>query len=108
MPTLSLRMISALLLVVNLVATPFSLEAQQSSTGVPALTLRANTRLVMVDVVVTDKKGQPVTGLKTDDFTVEENGKKQKISVFVPPVPANRMPPASPALAAPGILSIHP
>src|SRR5258708_34890161 len=105
MLTLSFRMFSALLLIANLVATPCSTEAHQSSPDVPSVTLRSNTRLVMVDVVVTDKKGQPVTGLKADDFTVEENGKKQKIGVFVPPVPANRMAPAS---APPGILSNHP
>ena len=40
---------------------------------------------MVVDVVVTDKKGEPVTGLKAEDFTVEENGKKQKVSIFVPP-----------------------
>jgi VWFA-related protein len=40
---------------------------------------------VVVDVVVTDKKGQPVTGLKAEDFTVEENGKKQKVSLFLAP-----------------------
>src|SRR5260370_5284381 len=105
MRTLSFRMISALLLIANLVATPCSLEAQQSSTDVPSVTLRSSTRLVIVDVVVTDKKGQPVTGLKADDLTVEENGKKQKIGVFVSRVPANRMDPAS---APPGIISNHP
>jgi VWFA-related protein len=105
MPILSFRMNAALLLIVNLVVSPFSVEAQQSSTEVPSVTLRSNTRLVIVDVVATDKKGQPATGLKADDFTVEENGKKQKISVFVPPVPTNRMAPAS---APPGILSNHP
>jgi hypothetical protein len=29
-------------------------------------------------MAVTDKKGQPVTGLKADDLTLQENGKKQK------------------------------
>lgn len=105
MPTLSFRLISTLLLVINVVVTPLNLEAQQSTTEVPSLTLRANTRLVIVDVVVTDKKGQPVTALKADDFTLEENGKKQKVTVFVPPMQANRMTPAS---ALPGILSNHP
>ncbi len=55
-----------------------ALHAQQASPEVPPITFRTNTRLVLVDVVVTDKKGQPVTSLKAEDFTVEENGKKQK------------------------------
>jgi len=45
-------------------------------------TLRSNTRLVVVDVVATDGKGQPVTDLKASDFTLLEDGKTQKISGF--------------------------
>jgi VWFA-related protein len=45
-------------------------------------TLRTNTRLVVVDVVATDSKGQPVTDLKAPDFTLLEDGKPQKISGF--------------------------
>ncbi|MCU1333646.1 MAG: VWFA-related domain protein, partial [Candidatus Angelobacter sp.] len=45
-------------------------------------TLRTNTRLVVVDVVVTDSKGQPVPDLKASDFTLLEDGKPQKISGF--------------------------
>ena len=41
---------------------------QQGSGEVPSITFRTNTRLVMIDAVVTDKKGQPVTGLKAEDF----------------------------------------
>ena len=44
--------------------------------------LRANTRLVVVDVVVTESKGQPVKDLRAQDFTVLENGTQQKISDF--------------------------
>lgn len=44
--------------------------------------LRANTRLVIVDAVATDSKGQPVKGLESQDFTVLENGQPQKISDF--------------------------
>jgi VWFA-related protein len=102
MCALSLRRRLLTLVLIASVAAPASLTAQQSS-DVPALTLRTTTRLVMVDVVVTDKKGQPVTGLKADDFTVEEKGKKQKISVFVPPLSR-----PAPSSAPPGILSNHP
>jgi len=41
-------------------------------------TLRTNTRLVVVDVVATDSKGQPVPDLKPGDFTLLEDGKPQK------------------------------
>ena len=84
---------------------PDHLSAQQAPADVPTITIRANTRLVVVDVVVTHKNGQPVTGLKPEDFTVEENGKKQKISVFVPPGITNRTA-ATPTPA--GVLSNHP
>ncbi len=101
----SFRSIPALFLIVNLTAGPGLLSAQQASADVPSITIRANTRLVTVDVVVTDKKGQPVTGLKAENFIVEENGKKQKIAMFVPPGVTNG---AAPAPAPPGIISNHP
>ncbi|HEY6250481.1 MAG TPA: VWA domain-containing protein, partial [Candidatus Angelobacter sp.] len=44
--------------------------------------LKTNTRLVVVDVVATDSKGLPVSGLESIDFTVLENGAAQKISNF--------------------------
>ncbi len=88
-------------------AGPTILSAQQAPADVPTITIRANTRLVVVDVVVTDKKGQPVTSLKPEDFTLEENGKKQKVSVFVPPGIANRAA-SAPAAMPPGIFSNHP
>ena len=44
--------------------------------------VKTNTRLVVVDVVVTDSKGAPIPGLQSTDFTVLENGRPQKISTF--------------------------
>ncbi len=44
--------------------------------------LKISTTLIQLDVVVTDKKGAPVTDLKPGDFEVYENGKKQDISNF--------------------------
>jgi VWFA-related protein len=44
--------------------------------------LRTTTRLVVLDVVALDEKGQPVAGLKADDFIVLEDGKPQKIRDF--------------------------
>jgi VWFA-related protein len=44
-------------------------------------TLRVNTRLVEVDVVV-HSKGEAVADLNQDDFTVLDNGKPQKVAAF--------------------------
>src|SRR5215472_6617190 len=43
---------------------------------------RATTRLVQVDVVVTDGSGNPVKNLTDKDFTILEDGKQQKVAVF--------------------------
>ena len=48
----------------------------------PASTLRITSRAVLVDVVVTDRNGAPVAGLRQDAFTVSEQGKPQTISFF--------------------------
>lgn len=106
MPASSFRPVLSLCLLANLGSSPAILAAQQAGTEVPSLTIRANTRLVLVDVIVTDKKGEPVAaGLKADDFSIEENGKKQKMTVFVPPALTNR---PAPKPAPTGILSNHP
>ncbi|HEV3039476.1 MAG TPA: VWA domain-containing protein [Candidatus Angelobacter sp.] len=47
-----------------------------------ATVLKTVTRLVVIDVVVTDNKGAPVTDLAEDNFTLLEDGKPQKIRVF--------------------------
>jgi VWFA-related protein len=44
--------------------------------------IRVESELVLVNVVVRDKRGHPVTGLKRENFTLTENGKPQQISGF--------------------------
>ena len=57
--------------------------AQQSPAPPKAVTtFTSNSNLVIVDVTAKDKSGKPIEGLKADDFTVLEDGKPQKISVF--------------------------
>src|SRR3984885_4606913 len=58
-------------------------HAQQGTavTSDPAI-LRAETRLVLVDAVVTDKKGNYLRDLMQNDFKVWEDGKEQSLSSF--------------------------
>ncbi|MGB2713167.1 MAG: VWA domain-containing protein [Vicinamibacterales bacterium] len=44
--------------------------------------IRTGINFVRVDVIVSDGKGQPVTDLKAEDFSVAEDGKPQKIESF--------------------------
>ncbi|MBZ5704535.1 MAG: VWA domain-containing protein [Acidobacteriia bacterium] len=82
-------------------------QAQQGgSQEPPPPTIRVNTRVVLVDVVVTDKQGKPVSGLKAADFTVQEKGKAQKIAFFTTPEEAQKQ--NSPPELGPGIYSNKP
>ena len=66
-----------------------------------APTFESNVWVVLLDVVVTDPKGNPVPGLTEDDFRVLEDGKPQKVASFkehkgagfvedkLPPMPKN-------------------
>ena len=58
-------------------AVPVMGQADDSAT-----TLRVNSRAVLVDVIVSDSSGKPVTGLSRDAFSVTEQGKPQTISFF--------------------------
>jgi VWFA-related protein len=74
---------------------PFA--AQTSSSPIP--TIQVYSRETILDVLVTDDKGQPVRGLSQSDFTVEEDGHPQPIRSFAeydkttPPAPARTLPP---------------
>lgn len=48
----------------------------------PATVLKVKTRLVIVDVVARNGKGEVISDLKPEDFTLLEDGKPQKISSF--------------------------
>src|ERR1035438_751788 len=60
--------------------TPPKAPSTAPPAGVPKFTSQSN--LVILDVTAKDKGGLPIEGLKASDFTVLEDGKPQKISVF--------------------------
>ena len=58
-----------------------NLEPQQGA-GQGEFTLKAYSNITLVDVTVTDAKGQPVHGLPQSAFTILEDGKPQPIRSF--------------------------
>ena len=70
----------------------------------PTARFGTTTQLVVEDVIIKGKNGQPVKDLKATDFTIAEDGKPQKITVFEyqtleqDPVPVRSAPKAAPQL----------
>ena len=74
----SVRKLGAVLAIIGLLL-PTVGTAQSSQAG---YTFKAQTELVLVNVTVRDKKGNPVRDLKPEDFTVLEDNKPQKVATF--------------------------
>src|SRR6266849_6178660 len=72
----ALAIVAAALLAVNA-----SAQAPQPPQQ-PQYRVQVTSELVLVNVVVRDKKGNLVRDLKKDDFTLLEDGKRQAISTF--------------------------
>jgi VWFA-related protein len=69
------------------VSSPNKSQSTSGSGEKPGITFHAETRLVVVDVVVTGHHQEPVTGLTKSDFTVLEDGEPQQILFFEAHVP---------------------
>lgn len=63
-------------------ATTSTSSQQPPVTGYTAPLFNANTRDVVLDAVVTDKKGNVVTGLTRNDFVIREDNAPQAIQSF--------------------------
>src|SRR5579862_6654306 len=77
----SLMALFVLLAVANPCGAALSLTCQdkEAKQDTP---LKLKSQLVEVRAVVTDKQGQPVKGLKKEDFEVLENGHPQNVTFF--------------------------
>jgi VWFA-related protein len=62
--------------------TASSVTSTQSPAKPPVPTIHTGTKLVVVDVTVSDKNGNPIYGLKQEDFAILENGNQQTIGTF--------------------------
>jgi VWFA-related protein len=65
-------------------APPTASQSAQPDSAVPQsnVVIKKESRLVLVDTVVTDKKGEYIRDLKQSDFKVYEDNKEQAISTF--------------------------
>jgi VWFA-related protein len=83
-------------------AAPATAAPQAAAPREPQPSFPAQAEVVTVDVVVTDRRGEPVLDLRREDFTVSEDGIAQEVVAFDPvhrpAVAANA---ARPAPAAP-------
>ncbi len=70
------------LLVLIAFAAPLYAQSPAAQAPSASITLRANSQLVVLDVVVTDKNQKPVHGLKNTDFAVLEASQPQAIRNF--------------------------
>jgi VWFA-related protein len=79
-------LLSFALLAILLLSSSTVPQSPQSSNQPPvpqdSPVIRSTTRLVQVSVVVTDKKGQPITGLKKENFTITDESNAQQIAFF--------------------------
>ncbi|HEX5282810.1 MAG TPA: VWA domain-containing protein [Bryocella sp.] len=75
---------------------PAQPQAQKPDQANPAGTISVTSRLVVLDVVVLDRKGKPVTNLNRSQFTITEDKAPQTIRNFDPPS-AHAMPAAGEA-----------
>lgn len=75
-----MRRILCLLACIGVSAAQVGDQPTVEDLSVPAL--HVTTRLVLADVIVTDRAGHRATGLTKEDFTVLDNGKPQKIATL--------------------------
>ena len=77
-----LTRLSALMLLLLL---PVAITAQEAAPLNSTTTLHVKARIVVLDVVVTNQKGDIITNLSKDDFIVREDKVPQRIVSFEAP-----------------------
>lgn len=77
------RTVAAVLITTFLLPGTYAQTANpKPATEIPKLTENMDVRVINVDVVVTDKKGTVITGLRKDDFEIFENNVPKPITNF--------------------------
>lgn len=82
MKRLAFLALATALLVAAAPGTPPAAAQEEEPVGEQLFIDSVDVNVVNVDVYVTDKEGEPVTGLTADDFEVLENGRPMKVTNF--------------------------
>jgi VWFA-related protein len=98
-----LSVVNKPVLIIGCLALTIGAAAQSQAPAPSDLVLRATTRMVLLDAVVTDRAGRPVTDLTKSDFTIIEDGKPQTIGTFSASIP----PPLQQNVGLPPIVPLH-
>jgi VWFA-related protein len=77
----SLRFVAAAALAA-LTILPTASAQKRPEGEIPRLVENIDVRIINIDVVVTDRRGNPITGLKREDFEIFENNVPKAISNF--------------------------
>ena len=80
----------------SVVSNAFGQTAVPDANG--RLVFKANARIVVLDVVVTGRDGQPVPGLYKEEFSIAEDGNPQQITSFEEHAAGETMPTVLPDL----------
>jgi VWFA-related protein len=79
---------SRLVLAAGILAIAGAALAQQPEAEMPTFMESVDVRVINIDVVVTDRKGTPVRGLKMSDFEIFENGRPMAVTNFYEVTPS--------------------
>ncbi|PYT30586.1 MAG: hypothetical protein DMG57_07750, partial [Acidobacteria bacterium] len=72
-----------LLILAALISAPaFTQPPPPGPAAAPQPSVKTTTEEVLLDIVVRDKKGRPITDLKPEDVTVSDNGVQQTLTSF--------------------------
>jgi VWFA-related protein len=105
-----MRTYLGIILGLSLAAHALSANAQSAQQAPPpqpdaADTIHVSTKLIVVDVIVQDKAGHPIHGLKPEDFRLSEGKNPQTIRHFeehststAPPPAGMKLPPLPPGI----------
>lgn len=85
MPSILVAVLTSLLIPSGIIGQTPSTQRQTPLDD----TIRISTKLVQIDVIVTDGKGNHVTDLKPEDFVIEVDGRQLPVSYFQTITPSN-------------------